>query len=309
MQQNIRGNHFRFFMLADKVQVLLQLKKILNLIGPMSDKKNPDLVSRDNVTRALRLDKLGLEFLSPPLYRLFGLERANTFYHKHAGLPSHEFIDALFDDLNVKVNFSREMLEKFPKEGPFWLIANHPLGIWDGLVLMKLLKEARPDFKVITMFFLERLHELRPHIIPVNNWHDKKDIGGNHSGMKEMISTLRQGHPVGLFPGGSVARFTWRFQRITDPEWNPTSVKMLEKFQFPIVPVFISGRNSRFFYIASFLSATLRRGRNFGEFFNKKGKAIEVTIGEPIYPENRPVYKSPEEFGKILRQTIYQLRK
>lgn len=267
-----------------------------------------DLISRENVTKALGLDKVGLSFLSPFFYKLFGLEKANNFYLKHSGLTPHEFIDALFDDLNVNLHWEAEQLSRIPKTGPFWLISNHPIGIWDGLILMKLMKEVRPEFKVVTMFFLERLRELRPHIVPVNNWHDKKKaLGGNHSGVKEILGTLKSGHPIGIFPGGSVARFQWKFRRVTDPPWNPTSLKLMERFKFPIVPIHIEGRNSNYFYALSFLSPTLRRGRNMGEFFNKKGRTFPIRIGEPILPDMRPEANSTEEFGNKLREMVYGL--
>lgn len=266
-----------------------------------------DLISRDNVTKALRLDKVGLTFLSPFFYRLFGMERANSFYSRLKGLPAPEFIDTMFKEMSLRVEWSPEDLARIPAEGPFWLIANHPMGMWDGMIMMKVLKERRPEYKIITMFFLERLAELSPHIIPVNNWNDKRDLRGNTKPMREILSTLtRDQNPIGLFPGGSVARFMLRKGKVTDPEWNPTSIKMMEKVEVPIIPMFIGGGNSRWFYSLSFISATLRRGRNFGEFFNKRGKTIQIRIGEPITSEMRKGWTT-EELGKRLREAVYRL--
>jgi putative hemolysin len=235
------------------------------------------------------------------------MERANSFYAQVRGLPSDQFIDALFERMHLRVEWNAEDLERIPAEGPFWLIANHPMGMWDGMIMMKILKERRPEFKVITMFFLERLAELRPHIIPVNNWNDKRDLRVNTKPMREILGTLTQeGNPVALFPGGSVSRFILRRGRVTDPEWNPTSIKMMEKVEVPILPMFIEGGNSRWFYTLSFLSATLRRGRNFGEFFNKRGKTVRIHIGEAITPAMRKDWTT-EQFGQQLRKSVYDL--
>ncbi|MCB9235458.1 MAG: lysophospholipid acyltransferase family protein [Bacteroidia bacterium] len=266
-----------------------------------------DLVSRDNVTKALRLDRVGLEFISPWLYKLLGMDRANQFYHRHAGLPSHEFIDALFEELQVKIDFQGAPLSQIPASGPVWFIANHPLGIWDGLIMMKLIKEARPEFKVITIFMLEKLQELRPHIVPVNSWDDKKDMGGNHASMKEIFQTiLKDGNPIGLFPGGSVSRYIPQYGRITDPPWNPTALRMMSRVRAPIIPFHIDGRNSSLFYVLAYLSDTLRRGRNFAEFFNKKGRTIPVRVGNLIQPEEWTQLAVPDELSEFLRRKVYE---
>lgn len=273
------------------------------------DVEKIDLVSRENVTNALKLDKIGLEFISPWLYKLFGMEQANDFYHKHQGLPSHEFIDALFDDLNVKLDVSDEHLSLIPKEGPFWFISNHPLGIWDGLIIMKLIKQVRPEFKVITIFMLERMKELRPHIVPVNSWKDKQHMGGNHGSMKEIFRTLRiDKQPVGLFPGGSVSRYISKYGEITDPPWNPTAIKLMARFDIPIVPIYIHGRNTNFFYLLSLLSHTMRRGRNFAEFFNKNGRTIKVNVGKIIPVETWKQVGDENEISSFLRKKVYEMK-
>lgn len=268
-----------------------------------------ELISRASVDEALALKKLGLLSMAPRIHRLVGIERVNTFYQEIQGLPADQFVDAIFKKMNVKVEIPADAHQHFPQEGPFWLISNHPLGLWDGLVMMKMMMTVRKEFKIITLFFLERVHELRPHIIPVNNWHDKKDLGSNTASMRDILKHfVRDKTPIGLFPGGSVSRFIWRFGRITDPVWNPTAIKLIQKLPAPVVPMYIRGRNSFSFYLISLFSPMLRRTRNLPEFFNKRGRTIRVAVGPAIQPSDYQHLTTPEALSQFLRTKVYDLK-
>ncbi len=186
--------------------------------------------------------------------------------NKH--LSDVDFLDAILDEFQIKFEIPEEDMKRLPKEGPYITISNHPLGGIDGILLLKLMVEQRSDFKIIANFLLHRIEPLKPYIMPVNPFEDRKDVKSSIAGFKNAILHLRAGHPLGVFPAGEVS--TYRDGKlVVDKEWEASAMKLIQKAQVPVVPIYFHAKNSRLFYRLSKLSDTLRTAKLPSEVLRK----------------------------------------
>lgn len=182
-----------------------------------------------------------------------------------------------FLDMDLRV----EGIENVPRRGGFIMVSNHPTGIADGIVAYELLKARRPDL----IFFankdvLEVVPGLASHIIPVEWDKAKRSPEKSRAILVAAAKACRAGRAVVLFPSGRLGHMTWRGLR--ERPWQATGVGLARKFDIPIVPIHMSGRNSILFYLFSFLSTELRDITLFHEVLNKRRSKVRIRVGEPI---------------------------
>jgi len=124
-----------------------------------------------------------------------------------------------------------------PKKGPYITISNHPLGGIDGILLLKLMLEHDPNFKIIANFLLHRIEPLKPYIMPVNPFENNKDVKSSVLGLKDTLRHLSDGKPLGIFPAGEVS--TYKDDRlVVDKPWEEGAIKLIKKANVPVVPIY-----------------------------------------------------------------------
>jgi putative hemolysin len=241
------------------------------------------LVNKKEFASASKLDKIGLGSLSGALMNALKLSDINELYDKCKHKDGIEFIDALFKEIHVEFTFFPEELSRIPKNGAFITVSNHPLGGVDGIILIKLLAETRPDYKVMVNFILQKVEPLKEFFMPVNPFDniDKSSLPG----LKEAIQYVKNGHGLGIFPAGEVSTYNFDQGRITDKKWQEGAIKLIRKMDVPVVPIYFKARNSFWFYFLSGLHPMLRTAKLPSEVFNKRNKSIQVRIGNPILPK------------------------
>ena len=128
------------------------------------------LVNAKEVAQAINIDKLGLlgTAFGWALMKVLNLDTLNKIYNENKHISDIEFINSLLDNFEIKFEIPEEDLKRIPKIGPFITISNHPLGGIDGILLLKLLLEHRPDFKILANFLLHRIEPMKPYVMPVN---------------------------------------------------------------------------------------------------------------------------------------------
>ena len=144
------------------------------------------LVNAKEVAQAINIDKLGLlgTVFGWGLMKVLNLDTLNKIYNENKHLSDIEFINSLLDNFEIKFEIPEEDLKRIPKTGPFITISNHPLGGIDGILLLKLLLEHRPDFKILANFLLHRIEPMKPYVMPVNPFEGRKEIKSNIGGFK-----------------------------------------------------------------------------------------------------------------------------
>jgi putative hemolysin len=264
------------------------------------------LVDRKDIAKITKLDKIGMPYLAELLMQITKLSKVNDFYHRNFNAQGINFVDALFSEIELEYDYYQEELSRIPKEGAFVTISNHPLGGIDGLMLLKLITQIRPDYKVMANFLLKKIEPISDYFLSVNPFENHKDAHSNMQGIKDAMSYIKAGHGLGTFPAGEVSSLDLEDGKIKDREWQLPAIKLLRKMQAPIVPVYFKARNSRLFYMLSLLSPTLQTAKLPSEIFQQRNKSVTVRIGKPILPSE---YKdlSDEETSDLLRERTYRL--
>ena len=274
----------------------------------MTKQKDTGLVTAKEIASAVHADKYGYlgTFFGWSLMKILKISTLNKIYRRNKHLSDGEFLDAILDDFQIKFEIPQEDLKRLPKDGAFITVSNHPLGGIDGILLLKLMVEQRTDFKIIANFLLHRIEPLKPYIMPVNPFEDRKDVKSSIAGFKNAIKHLRAGHPLGLFPAGEVS--TYRDGKlVVDRPWEDAAMKLIKKAEVPVVPIYFHAKNSKLFYKLSQLSDTLRTAKLPSELLTQKKRTIKVRIGRPISVSDQKEHESLTAFSEFVRKKTYML--
>lgn len=241
------------------------------------------------------------------LLHLFSMDRLNAVYDRRAYLQGPDFAAAILEDQAINYQIGgADMLEKLPK-GPFITISNHPYGSIDGIILIDLFGHIRPDYKVMVNKVLSCIKTLGPNFINVIPTGEKKTAPASDSilGVKHTLTHLRDGSPMGFFPSGAVSDLSLKDFKIHDREWQKPVLRLIKAARVPILPVHFLDRNSNFYYLLGLISWKIRLLRLPGEVLNKGGKDVRLTLGPIISEEDQDRYKNIDDFGSLLRRSVY----
>lgn len=271
-------------------------------------KVRPNVVTYDDVYRWVPILK-GHSKIVTAIFKFLMMDKVNLVHGRLSRTPGIAFSDALIEDeLQIKtIVDNEEILDRF-KDTAFVTVSNHPYGSVDGVELLHIVGRHRPDFKVMVNFFLDNLTAMRPNFIAVDPSasEDPQKRAISIEGIREAIRRVREGHPVGFFPAGAVSKIQ-RNLRIRDRAWQPTIIRLISKLGVPVVPIYFHGHNSAWFNILGLISWQIRTLRLPAEVFEKRGKTIHISIGEPIMPATLKGCGSEEELCELLRKATYSL--
>lgn len=266
------------------------------------------LVTAKEVAKAIKTDRYGVlgTFSGWLLMKVLKISTMNKIYDKHKHLSDIEFLNALLDEFQIKFEIPEEDFKRLPKEGAYITVSNHPLGGIDGVLLLKLMLERRPDFKIIANFLLHRIEPMKPFIMPVNPFEAHKDAKSSVMGIKDALRHLSEDKPLGIFPAGEVS--TYRDGKlVVDKPWEEGAIKLIKKAKVPVVPIYFHAKNSRLFYLLSRMSDTLRTAKLPSELLTQKDRVIKVRIGKPISVAEQNEHEGIENYSEFLRRKTYML--
>jgi putative hemolysin len=220
------------------------------------------------------------------LDRALGLNGLNAVYHSIPHyLDPHSFARCTLDTVGVDTHMDPQSYSRIPRQGAGILVANHPHGALDGVAIIELLTRHRPDVRVMANHLLGAFAELRDTFIGVDPFGGREAARFNIRAVRAALSWLKQGGLLMMFPGGEVSSFDWRARRIKDPAWDSGIGWLVEKSGAPVVPAYISGRNSTLFQAAGLLHPRARTALLVREMLNHRGTVIEVSCAPPIAAE------------------------
>ncbi len=243
-----------------------------------------------------------------PLEKLLALPGINGIYDRAtvtAGLDALEFCNKCLEDMEVLVKVSKEDLDRIPRTGPLVIVANHPFGGVEGLILSSVLLKARPDFKVMANYMLGLIPELRPICIFVDPF--KNDVQQNVKGLKQCLSLLRSGGCLGVFPSGAVSHLNLTTRTIEDPTWSQHVGGLIRRTGATVLPVFFEGNNGAMFQIAGLIHPKLRTALLPRATLNTRSKTAVMQIGRLISAREISSFKSDEDVASFLRNRTYAL--
>ncbi|MDC3150771.1 lysophospholipid acyltransferase family protein [SAR86 cluster bacterium] len=248
-----------------------------------------------------------IEFLTgqPKLFKLYRRYQENPNLWK-------SFWDGCVDLLKLKISISNLDLEKIPSTGPAIVVANHPFGVLDGLVLSWLVSQKRNDFKLLVHSLLLRAPETKGNLLPIDFTGDKKALLTNLETRKKARKHISEGGCIIIFPSGTVSttlKFYQKKAKAFDCEWKKFTSRLIKQTDPKIIPINFPGTNSLAFQIFSHISLVLRSSLLFFEIKRRINTEVEVFVGDSFKYSETGKDLSNDELADMLRTKTYLLDK
>ncbi len=238
------------------------------------------------------------------LKKVIHQDEINNFMLKHGEKTGVDFVQASITGFNIML--AVEGIENIPKEGNYIFASNHPLGGFDGLLLVNVLNKYFKNVKVLVNDILMNITNLHPVFIPVN-----KHGGQGADVVKRIEEAFLSDNQIVTFPAGLVSR---RIKgKIIDLEWKKSFIIKAVQHKRNVVPVHVSGRNSEFFYRLSNLrkffgiKANIEMFYLVDETYKHQYKKFKIKFGQPISYQTFDKSKKPLEWAKWVKQKVYQM--
>lgn len=226
----------------------------------------------------------------------------NAFMKEHGHLRDLHFVSKVLEVFNTKLIVKG--LEHLPEHGGFILASNHPLGGFDGLALMQAVGGKRKDIRFLVNDILLSFGTMDHLFVPVNKH-------GSQHALARIEEAYASDHAVLIFPAGLVSRK--QSGLIRDLEWKKSFISKAQQYHKPIVPCFIDGSNSSFFYNLSLwrrrlgIKANLEMFYLGDEMFKQRNKTITIIFGQPVPASVFDKSHSQKEWAAKMKEHVYQL--
>jgi putative hemolysin len=244
----------------------------------------------------------------PVLEKMLGLSRLDLFYGRVTDAGTAEpFLERTLRLLGVAIDVSQEDIARVPSSGPVVVVANHPFGMVEGLVLAAVLERIRPDVRTMANDLLAAMPEARERMIMVDPFDRPDSARKNLAGLRSALQWLRGGGMLVMFPAGEVSHIDFSRRGITDPQWSDSAVRLAAKAGAPILPVRFTGNNSALFHVLGLVHPTLRTAMLPHELWNKRGRTVSVRIGQPIDGEILSRFENERAATAFIRNRTYSL--
>lgn len=238
--------------------------------------------------------------------RLRLIKRAAGYEEEVAA--GRSFFDVMVERYGLTLDVVGGTLDHIPRNGPLILIANHPYGILDGLMMGHILARTRGDFRILANSVFRKSEDLNRVVLPISFDTSKEALALNIATRKTALDYLGKDGAIGIFPGGTVSTGVKPFSHPMDPGWRSFTARMIAKSGARVVPLFFDGHTSRLFQIASHMHANLRMGLLIKEFRKRVDTPVRIVIGQPIGRDVLdPLAKDSKAMMDFLRKATYEL--
>lgn len=243
-------------------------------------------------------------FVLSYIKRIVHEDEVNEIMIKHGHLKELEFVDALIREFGVETELRGA--ENIPLDRSVIFASNHPLGGLDGIVLMHLIGKYRQDLRFLVNDLLLNIPHFGRLFIPVN-----KHGAHGRKGAEIIEETYASDNAILVFPAGLVSRK--QEYGIKDLQWKKSFINKSRKYKKDVVPVYIEGKNSSFFYnLAKFrkkvgIKANIEMFYLADEMFGQKNKKVVVHIGKPISYEYFDASKTDTYWAEEVKNIVYNI--
>ncbi|WP_311567513.1 lysophospholipid acyltransferase family protein [Photobacterium arenosum] len=212
-----------------------------------------------------------------------GLHRLSRFYaDRPVGQDTESFLRYSLDVLGIDFHVVEGSYQNIPAQDAVVVVANHPLGCAEGIILAQILRGIRPDVKILANHYLKTVPELDSLFIGVDVFEGESALRANVKALREANRHLSDGGLLLVFPAGEVSAYDRQSRQLRDKEWSKSVSRLIHKHKATTVPVFIGGRNSRHFYMAGKIHPMLRTLMLGREMLNKQQSPVPIAIGDSI---------------------------
>ena len=238
--------------------------------------------------------------------RLRLIKRARGYEQEVAN--GRDFWQVMVERYGLSLDIVAGDLSKIPTSGPLIMIANHPYGILDGLMMGHILSSVRGDFRILANTVFRKSADLQRVVLPISFDETKDAVRENLATRKNALAYLADGGAIGVFPGGTVSTAATPFAQPMDPGWRSFTARMISKSNATVLPVYFEGQTSRMLQLASHLHNTLRMGLVIKEFKKRIDTPVRVVVGDPITQEDLTEFSTDSRaMMDFLRKKTYEL--
>lgn len=236
--------------------------------------------------------------------RIVHVDFVNEILREHGDKRGIDFAKAVIKKFNIKVEVKGS--ENLPSGGRFIFASNHPLGGFDGIVLLAVLNNYYPELRFLVNDLLMNLRVFDPLFVPINKH------GTQSRGNVELIDEVYAGNAQVLtFPAGLVSRRQKGV--IQDLEWKKNFISKAIEYKRDVIPVHFDGHNTNFFYTLASLRKFFRIKSNLEMFFlpdetfRHRNENITVIFGKPVPYTDFTRDKSLKEWAEEIKRKVYKL--
>ena len=252
-------------------------------------------------------------FVTKAAEKFLCLPQINEIYDSASKLNNKvengvNLFDQLLNKLGVNLEGTDEDSKRIPREGPLLVVANHPYGGLDGLVLGSLLAKSRPDFRIMVNSLVSRFEGFRPWLLEVDIMQEEGAAVRNLGALLESVRWLRQGGCLVLFPAGEVSSWNWKSLRVEDPEWTQHAAALARMTDATTLPIGVEGENGPFFQGAGLIHPYLRTFMLSRELWNKRNQSVKIRVGVPVPTSRMKGFLNVQAATDFLRATVDALR-
>ncbi len=274
----------------------------------MTDDLHPTDVFRLTVPADASLpQRLAGALAIPVMDRLLGLKRCREIYETIYDQAPETFAESALVALGVQCKVNAAELAKIPVRGPLVVVANHPYGAVEGLMIIALLRRVRPDIKVMANYLLQRIPQLASQVIAVDPFGASQSARRNIGPLRDSLRWLKQGGVLVVFPAGEVSHFKASNRAVADPTWSDTLGRIVRRSGAGVLPIFFPGCNGLKFQLAGMVHPRLRTALLVRELLNKRGRSLPARIGALIPAKQLSRLGSDQEVVDYLRLRTYML--
>ncbi len=250
--------------------------------------------------------KFNNDIIAKFILQLKRYNKINKLYSENFDKNGIEFIDSIIDSLGIQFEVDESDLKRIPENGSFITVSNQPFGGIDGLLLLKIMAEKRPDFKILENFLLHAIEPLTDFSIPLTDKDEANPNKFSFTTLKKSLQYVQEGNSLGIFPAAEISK-VHSLNNISDKKWKNSLIKFIKLAQVPVIPVYFQGNNSWIFHLLGNVYPVLQTARLSKEFFNKKKKIIKIRIGNPIPVKELNQFHETELLSRFLRAKTYAL--
>jgi len=249
-----------------------------------------------------------LRMARPGLERVLKFGDLNNLYHRIIAGGDAAFEDKALEQLGVTIDIPHHQLRNIPTTGRLVIVANHPFGGIEGMILASLIRRVRPDVRLMANYMLSVITELRDLFIFVDPFDSPGVNRRNIRAMREAIQWVEQGGALGVFPAVEVSHWNYKQQAVMDPPWHDAIARIIQRTQADALPVFFDGCNSRLFQIMGMVHPRLRTLMLPHELFKRQGRRVRACVGSVTTYKTLARYQDPKQITAALRLRTYHLK-
>ena len=251
-----------------------------------------------------------LPVIGPALNKWLKFDDINAVHDQVIETATPEtFFSRTLQILGARYEVAQTDLDRIPASGPVVVVANHPLGGLDGIILGDLLRRRRQDTKLMANFLLKRVKHADQHMFFVDPFARPEAARASMGGLRDCMKHLKGGGLLGVFPGNRVSHWQWDRREICDSDWVPSMAALVRRTEATVVPIFIEGGNSLLFNLAGIVHPLLRTALLARELIRQAHdpEPVKLHVGTPIPFSRVRRFEKDEEMVSFFRLATYAL--